>query len=164
MTAVRARPEPHRRSACDDPYLMAAVRLRRVSRWLAQDMREDLADLYTESCETTPGGKYPSHRRAGFLHRLAADIRQPGFALVIAETECLVGCAFGFPVRSDGRWWCGFEGPLPFDVERQIRLAPKSARLPEMKSQRRGLTSPPERNRRLPGAGSRAPGAAPSQP
>ncbi|MGP9019930.1 hypothetical protein ACT1U9_16220 [Streptomyces sp. BR1] len=117
MTAARARPEPHRRSAYDDRYLMAAVRLRRVSRWLAQDMREDLADLYTESCGTTTGEKYRSHRRTGFLHRLADDIRRPGFALVIAETDCLVGCAFGFPVRSDGRWWSGFDGTLPYDVE-----------------------------------------------
>lgn len=32
------------------------------------------------------------------LHRLTADIRRPGFAMVIAETDGLVGCAFGFPV------------------------------------------------------------------
>ncbi|MGW2817406.1 hypothetical protein [Streptomyces sp. NPDC001415] len=113
----RPRPEQAHRPRNDDPYLMAAVRLLRVSRWRAQDLREDLADLYTESCEATTGEKYRSRRRTGFLRRLAADIRRPGFALVIAETDCLVGCAFGFPVPSDGRWWFGFDRTLPYDVE-----------------------------------------------
>ncbi|MWA08258.1 hypothetical protein E5671_03480 [Streptomyces sp. BA2] len=37
--------------------------------------------------------------------------------MVIAETDALVGCAFGFPVRSDGFWWFGFDGTLPRSVE-----------------------------------------------
>ncbi|MFC7258759.1 hypothetical protein [Streptomyces lutosisoli] len=55
--------------------------------------------------------------RQDFLNRLTSDIRRPGFAMVIAETDGLVGCAFGFPVRSDGFWWLGFDGALPSSIE-----------------------------------------------
>lgn len=96
---------------------MAGVRLRRVNRWLAEDMRQDLADLYTASCETEPAEEYRSRSPEEFLSRLAGDIRQPGFTMVIAETDGLVGCAFGFPVRGDGAWWHGFDGALPRSIE-----------------------------------------------
>jgi hypothetical protein len=43
-------------------------------------------------------------------------MRRPGFAMVIAETDGLTGCAFGFPVCVDGSWWLGFEGILPRGV------------------------------------------------
>ncbi|MFI8090350.1 hypothetical protein ACIF9R_18835 [Streptomyces sp. NPDC086080] len=43
-------------------------------------------------------------------------MRRPGFAMVIAETHSLMGCAFGFPVLGDGSWWLGFEGTLPRSV------------------------------------------------
>ncbi|MEU3374851.1 hypothetical protein ABZ734_30990 [Streptomyces sp. NPDC006660] len=102
----------------DDPYLMASVRLRRVSRGRAQDLREDLAHLYTEARRVRVGETHCGLRRTLFLRRLAADIRRPGFVLVIAETDHLVGCAFGFPLPSDGRWWFGFDGTLPCDVAR----------------------------------------------
>ncbi|MHA5050716.1 hypothetical protein [Streptomyces sp. SD15] len=95
-----------------------AVRLRRVNRWLVEDIREDLADLYEESCATGSGEAYRSPSRQDFLNHLAGDIRRPGFAMVIAETDSLVGCAFGFPVLSDGRWWRGFDGALPRTIER----------------------------------------------
>ncbi|MER5184666.1 hypothetical protein ABT009_41290 [Streptomyces sp. NPDC002896] len=37
--------------------------------------------------------------------------------MVIAGTDSLLGCAFGFPVRGDGSWWLGFKGPLPRSIE-----------------------------------------------
>jgi hypothetical protein len=65
-------------------------------------MREDIADLAAESVAGTAGEAY--HDRADFLHRLSITAHRPGFALLVAETTVLVGCAFGFPVGSDG---CG---------------------------------------------------------
>jgi hypothetical protein len=93
-----------------------AARLRRVNRWLAEDLRERLADLYEESRATAPSKAYRGRGRQDFLNRLTDEIRQPGFAMVIAETNSLMGCAFGFPVRSDGFWWQGFEGALPRSI------------------------------------------------
>ncbi|WP_307813774.1 hypothetical protein [Streptomyces sp. N35] len=93
------------------------VRLRRVNRWLAEDMREDLAELYAECCATPPSEAFRSRSRLDFLSRLSGATRRPGFALVIAETMDLAGCAFGFPVRSDDFWWHGFDGALPRSVE-----------------------------------------------
>ncbi|MDX6312918.1 MAG: hypothetical protein QOF44_2382 [Streptomyces sp.] len=91
------------------------MRLRELNRWQAEDLREDLADLYVESCATAPGWEHRG--REDFLHRLAGDVRHPGFAMLVAESPALVGCAFGFPVRRDGTWWRGFHGALPQNVE-----------------------------------------------
>ncbi len=96
---------------------MEAVRLRRVNRWLAQGLGGELADLYVDSRERSAAEAHRSRSRLDFLNRLTGDIRRPGFAMVIAETDDLVGCAFGFPVRSDGFWWLGFDGALPQSVE-----------------------------------------------
>ncbi|MEV5777912.1 hypothetical protein AB0L49_43045 [Streptomyces antimycoticus] len=100
-----------------EPSAMAPVRMRRLNRWLAEGLREDLADLYVESRVTAPGDPYrrPSHKN--FLGRLTTDMRRLGFGMVIAGTDSLTGCAFGFPVRGDGSWWLGFEGPLPRSIE-----------------------------------------------
>ncbi|MHA5054665.1 hypothetical protein [Streptomyces sp. SD15] len=70
-----------------------------------------------DSRETSPPEAYRRPSRQHFLNRLNADIRRPGFAMVIAETDGLVGCAFGFPVRSDGFWWLGFDGAVPRGIE-----------------------------------------------
>ncbi|MFJ4423005.1 hypothetical protein ACKI1Q_01450 [Streptomyces galilaeus] len=96
---------------------MDAVRLRRVNRWLAQGLGGELADLYVDSHETPAAEAYRSRSRLDFLNRLTGDIRRPGFAMVIAETDHLVGCAFGFPVAGDGFWWLGFDGALPQGIE-----------------------------------------------
>ncbi|MET9454893.1 hypothetical protein ABZY05_07355 [Streptomyces canus] len=96
---------------------MDAVRLRRANRWLAQDLGGELADLYVDSRETSAAEAYRSRSRLDFLSRLTVDIRRPGFAMVIAETDHLVGCAVGFPVGSDGSWWLGFDGTLPQSIE-----------------------------------------------
>ncbi|MGW7403358.1 hypothetical protein ACWGI9_06425 [Streptomyces sp. NPDC054833] len=81
-----------------------------------EGLREDLADLYVESRATAPGDPYRRPSRQNFLDRLTADMHRPGFAMVIAETDSLRGCAFGFPVGGDGSWWLGFEGILPRSV------------------------------------------------
>ncbi|MEV4927148.1 hypothetical protein [Streptomyces roseoverticillatus] len=99
----------HERSALD------AVRLRRLNRWQAETLREDLADLYVESSDSATGETY--RRREDFLHRLADSVRRPGFSMLVAETTTLAGCAFGFPIARDGSWWHGFEGGLPKSVE-----------------------------------------------
>ncbi|WP_406223321.1 hypothetical protein [Streptomyces canus] len=79
-------------------------------------MREDLADLYVDSRATAPGDAYRRPGRQDFLNRVTADMGRPGFAMVIAESDVLMGCAFGFPVRGDGSWWLGLDGVMPRSV------------------------------------------------
>ncbi|GGR84203.1 hypothetical protein GCM10010252_23670 [Streptomyces aureoverticillatus] len=97
------------------PSATDSVRLRRLNRWQAEDLREDLADLYVES-STVPSGE-EFRGRQEFLLRLAHDVQQPGFDMLVAETEALAGCAYGVPVPRDGSWWQGFDGPLPQNLE-----------------------------------------------
>ncbi|WNZ09850.1 hypothetical protein [Streptomyces sp. 11x1] len=92
-----------------------AVRLRRLNRWQAETLREDLADLSVESSPAGAGRRYRG--REAFLRRLTGDIRRPGFALLIAEDTAFAGCAYGFPVPREGTWWRGFHGNLPQGVE-----------------------------------------------
>lgn len=94
---------------------MESVRLRRVNHWPAQGLGGELADLYVDHHEASAAEAHRSRSRSrqDFLNRLTGDIRRAGFAMVIAETDHLVGCAFGFPVCGDGFWWLGFDGPLP---------------------------------------------------
>ncbi|MDK1348973.1 hypothetical protein QNO09_38140 [Streptomyces sp. 378] len=87
-----------------------------------EDLCEDLADLYVESRVTAPGDAYRRPSRQNFMDRLTTDMRRPGFAMVIAETDRLMGCAFGFPVRGDGSWWACFDGTLPRDID-QLTLS-----------------------------------------
>ncbi|WP_079074574.1 hypothetical protein [Streptomyces atriruber] len=110
-----------RRPVADESSGVTAVRLRRVNRWLLEGLRQDLADLYVASCETDPGEEYRSPSREDFLNRLTDDVRRPGFAMVIAETDGLVGCVFGLPVPGDGFWWLGFDGELPCSIEQLTR-------------------------------------------
>ncbi|WP_217143934.1 STAS domain-containing protein [Streptomyces sp. AC627_RSS907] len=93
---------PGRPGHPDQPDLMDGVRVRRLTRWQADGVREDIADLAAESVAGASGEAY--HDRGDFLRRLAASAHRPGFALLVAETTVLVGCAFGFPVDGDG---CG---------------------------------------------------------
>lgn len=114
MTAQPEQKQQHEPRA-GESATMEAVRLRRVNHWLAQGLGGELADLYVDSRERSAAAAHRS--RLDFLNRLSGDIRRPGFAMVIAETDHLVGCAFGFPVRSDGFWWLGFDGALPHSIE-----------------------------------------------
>ncbi|MDC0770711.1 hypothetical protein [Streptomyces sp. HD] len=99
---------------------MVAVRLRRVNRWPALDRGGELAGLYVDSRETSSHEAYRRPIRRRFLTRLASGIRRPGFATVIAETDGLAGCAFGFPLRSDGVRRIGCDGVLPRSIEQLI--------------------------------------------
>ncbi|MFF9222162.1 STAS domain-containing protein [Streptomyces viridosporus] len=99
-------PEAHPRR----PVRKDGIRLRRLTRWQAEDMREDIADLAMASIADTAGEAY--HDRGDFLHRLVVTAHRPGFALLVAETTVLVGCAFGFPVGPDGSGRRGFDGTL----------------------------------------------------
>ncbi|MCX4763290.1 hypothetical protein OG562_20415 [Streptomyces sp. NBC_01275] len=94
---------------------MDALRLRRLNRWQVETVKEDLADLYVESSLAQPGEEYRD--REAFLRRLTGAVRRPGFALLIAENTAFAGCAYGFPLRREGTWWRGFDGPLPRSVE-----------------------------------------------
>ncbi|MFI7341307.1 hypothetical protein ACIBUY_25615 [Streptomyces sp. NPDC050085] len=94
---------------------MDSVRLRRLNRWQAEGLREDLADLYVESTPAPPGEDFPA--REAFLRRLANEVQLPGFDMLVAEAETLTGCAYGVPVARDGSWWEGFDGALPQNLE-----------------------------------------------
>ncbi|WP_329267262.1 hypothetical protein [Streptomyces sp. NBC_01451] len=91
------------------------VRLRRLNRWQAEGLREDLADLYVESSDAESGEEF--HDRQKFLQRLAEDVKLPGFDMLVAEAETLTGSVCGFSVPRDGSWWQGFDGPLPQNLE-----------------------------------------------
>ncbi|MGW0734800.1 hypothetical protein [Streptomyces sp. NPDC002851] len=123
MTAEPGRGQP-RKPGDGEPSAMAPARLRRLNRWLVEDLREDLADLYVESRATAPADPYRRPSRQNFLTRLTTDMRRPGFGMVIAEMDGLMGCAFGFPVRGDGSWWSGLDGALPRSIE-QLTVSSK---------------------------------------
>lgn len=101
---------------------MVAVRLRRVNRRPTLDRGEELADLSMDSRETSSHETYRRPGRRRFLNRLASGIRPPGFAMVIAETDGLMGCAFGFPLRADGVRWLGRDGASPRALDQLIGI------------------------------------------
>ncbi|MDQ0947339.1 GNAT superfamily N-acetyltransferase [Streptomyces phaeochromogenes] len=111
---MRTPPQPHDPEV-SEPSTLDTVRLRRLNRWQAEGLREDLADLYVESSAASPGEEF--HDRQKFLLRLADDVQLPGFDMLVAEARSLTGCAFGVPVSRDGSWWQGFHGPLPQNLE-----------------------------------------------
>ncbi|MGW2485932.1 STAS domain-containing protein [Streptomyces sp. NPDC001606] len=83
------------------PAVKDGIRLRRLTRWQAEDMSEDIADLVVDP---VAGSSASADRERGdFLGRLAISARRPGFALLVAETTVLVGCAFGYPVGPGAR-------------------------------------------------------------
>jgi ribosomal protein S18 acetylase RimI-like enzyme len=53
-----------------------------------------------------------------FRDRLMVGTRQPGFRLVLAETEAHVpvGCLYGWPLPSWTRWWTPLREHLPADL------------------------------------------------
>ncbi|MDF3149407.1 MULTISPECIES: hypothetical protein [unclassified Streptomyces] len=113
MTAPLRREPPGVEGSTPTPA--HAFRLRRLNRWQAETLREDLADLYVESSRAQAGQGYRG--REAFLRRLTGNIRRAGFALLIAEDSAFAGCAYGFPVPREGTWWNGFDGTLPHSVE-----------------------------------------------
>ncbi|MEU5089211.1 STAS domain-containing protein [Streptomyces sp. NPDC021356] len=113
-TATRTPGEPARRA--DQPALKDAIRVRRLTRRQAEDLCEDIADLAEQSVAGTPGEAYLD--RTDFVRRLAVTSHRPGFALLVAETTVLVGCAFGFPVGPDGFGRRGLDATLQGIVQR----------------------------------------------
>ncbi|MEU2550807.1 STAS domain-containing protein [Streptomyces sp. NPDC013313] len=118
-TTARAPEDAARRP--DQPVLRDGIRLRRLTRRQTEDMREDIADLAAESVAGTAGEAY--HDRRDFLHRLAVTTHRPGFALLVAETTVLVGCAFGFPVGSDSSDGRQGDGTLQEIIQRSTSRA-----------------------------------------
>ncbi|MFF7050707.1 hypothetical protein ACFY94_20315 [Streptomyces griseorubiginosus] len=105
-TRKQRRPGPERGSSP-----RAGERVRELTRGQIDDRMGELGDL---CAQTSGGGPWAwNQARSAFLRRLAADVRRPGFELVIAESTELTGCAYGFPVRGDGPWWEGLDGHLP---------------------------------------------------
>ncbi|WP_157996819.1 MULTISPECIES: GNAT family N-acetyltransferase [Streptomyces] len=85
---------------------MAEVFLRRLSRWQAEDRRNDFATLHAESQRGSGEPPDPSE----FLTRFSDHLQQPGFDLVIASDPGLVGCAYGFRIEREGGWFDRFSG------------------------------------------------------
>jgi len=108
-------PGPGRVPEGGGPFTVDRVILRRLNRWQAEELREDLADLHVESYDTSAGEEFEG--REEFLGRLAEDVQRPGLTMLIAEATTLVGCAYGYPVTRDGSWWEGFDGDLPQNIE-----------------------------------------------
>ncbi|MEV0639361.1 hypothetical protein AB0I77_31390 [Streptomyces sp. NPDC050619] len=111
------------------PSPLEGEHVRPLSRSQVEDRWQELGDLYAQTSGGGPRGG--DQDRAGFLRRLAVDVRRPGFALLIAETvgvgdmPVLTGCAYGFPVCVDdppgrGPSWRGLDGYLP---EHLLQLA-----------------------------------------
>ncbi len=48
---------------------------------------------------------------------MAVTAHRPGFALLVAETTVLVGCAFGYPVDPDGSGRRWFDGTLQETIQ-----------------------------------------------
>ncbi|MFF7351506.1 MULTISPECIES: STAS domain-containing protein [Streptomyces] len=103
------------------PVPKDGIRLRRLTRWQTEGMREDIADLAMASVAGTPGEAF--HDRGDFVRRLAVSAHRPGFALLVAETTVLVGCAFGFPLGPDGPGRRGFDRTLQESIQRLTACA-----------------------------------------
>ncbi|WP_399886784.1 hypothetical protein ACGH7X_20140 [Streptomyces sp. BBFR51] len=86
-----------------------------MTRRQIEDRFGDLGDLYAQ---TSGGGPWAWNvARGAFLRQLAADVRRPGFSLLIAETTTLTGCAYGYPVPGAAAGGArGLEAYLPGSV------------------------------------------------
>ncbi|MFE0800548.1 hypothetical protein [Streptomyces sp. NPDC058812] len=93
----------------------AGERVRPLSRRQIEDRFGDLGDLYAQ---TSGGGPRAwNEARGAFLRQLAADVRRPGFSLLIAESTVLTGCAYGYPVPGGGAGGVrGLDACLPRSV------------------------------------------------
>ncbi|GGY09822.1 GNAT family N-acetyltransferase [Streptomyces hiroshimensis] len=124
---------------------MGDVFLRRLSRWQADQYRDQLADLHVTAYAEPHGHGGPEHggpehrgpgrgrsglggsgseprvepfhSRDRFRERLAEHSARPGFDLVVADAGGPVGCAYGYPLARDSARWQGFLGPVPGDLE-----------------------------------------------
>jgi hypothetical protein len=111
-SAGNPRPVPRRPGRVYGSSPQAGERLRPLSRRQIEDRFAELGDLYAR---TSGGGpRVWNAARGAFLRHLRADVRRPGFCLLIAETTVLTGCAYGYPVPGgDPRGVWGLEPYLP---------------------------------------------------
>ncbi|MFD5078854.1 hypothetical protein [Streptomyces sp. NPDC058371] len=91
------------------------VYLRRLSRWQAEQQRDDVADVHVTAYHGIAGAEYRD--RQGFLRRFEQDVQQTDFDMVVADGTGLAACAYGYRVARTGAWWSGFRGELPTDIE-----------------------------------------------
>ncbi|MDN3023549.1 hypothetical protein [Streptomyces sp. S.PB5] len=114
--------EPGRSRRRQGPSPLAGECLRPLTRLQVEDRTPELGDLYARISGGEPWAE--ARARSAFLRRLAADVRRPGFALLVAECAAsrggtvLTGCAHGFPVRGDGPWWRGLYDSLPLSLRK----------------------------------------------
>ncbi len=114
-SAGTPRPDPRRPGPVRGSSPLAGERLRPLTQCQIEDRLAELGDLYAQ---TSGGGPRAwNAARGAFLRRLGADVRRPGFCLLIAETTVLTGCAYGYPVPGgDPRGVRGLEPYLPRTV------------------------------------------------
>lgn len=125
LAAASAGPSADRKRTPEDtarkPVPKDGIRLRRLTRWQTEGVEQDIADLAMASVADTPGASF--HGRGEFLRHLAVSARRPGFALLVAETTVLVGCAYGFPLGPDGPGRRGFDRLLQESIQRLTTYA-----------------------------------------
>lgn len=96
---------------------MAEVFIRRLSRWQAEQQREDVADVYVEAYRRVQGEEF--NDREAFLETFAEDVQRPGFDMVVGGKAGggPSAYAYGFLLDRDGEWWRGLRQDVPWDVE-----------------------------------------------
>ena len=75
----------------------------------------ELGELYAEVYAEPPYEWGAEHVRL-FLERLEALRHEPGFALLTAEADQLVGFVLGVTLLTNTSWWSDLVAPLPPDV------------------------------------------------
>lgn len=86
---------------------MAGMFLRRLTRWRTEQQRESFADTYVEAYAGVAGEEFRD--RQDFLRRFEEHVQRPGFESVVAMSDKLMGCAYGFRVSRSGEWWRGID-------------------------------------------------------
>ncbi|WP_405583774.1 GNAT family N-acetyltransferase [Streptomyces sp. NBC_01190] len=94
---------------------MAEVFTRRLSRWQAEQQRDDVADVYIEAYHGPIGQEF--HLRQAFLDRFDRDSRRTGFDMVAASDRATVAAAYGFQLDRSDNWWRSFTGNAPPRLE-----------------------------------------------
>ncbi|WP_327235483.1 GNAT family N-acetyltransferase [Streptomyces sp. NBC_01317] len=95
---------------------MPEVFIRRLSRWQAEQQREDVADVYVEAYHRVHGEEF--HDRQEFLRAFAEDVQRTGFDMVVASGGGKpTAHAYGFLLDRAGEWWRGLDVDVPWDIE-----------------------------------------------
>ncbi|MER5946599.1 hypothetical protein ABT127_11095 [Streptomyces sp. NPDC001904] len=102
---------------------MAEVYLRRLTRWQAEQQRQDVADMYVTAYRGAAGAEYSD--RGGFLRRFERNVGHDGFDMTVADASGLVGCGYGYRLDRDGAWWADY----PVEVSPQTEELTASGRV-----------------------------------